>query len=120
LKRGISIGALLLAVVFAQGCATKHYGREDSLTASEKETLTCREIDVKSAETRAVIDRINKESEFSGLDVLAILIDFGVGNYLEKSSALGSAERRLEELRELGAAKRCGASAACLCGLRTR
>jgi hypothetical protein len=109
LKRGIPIAALLLAI-FAQGCATKHYGREDSLTAAEKETLTCGEIELKRAEARAFIDRINKESEFSGLDVLAILIDFGVGNYLEKSSALGSAERRLEELRELGDAKKCSAA----------
>ena len=107
MKRGISIGALLLAVIFAQGCATRQYGREDPLTASEKETLTCREIAVKSAQARAFIDRVNKESELGGLDVLAILIDFGVGNYLEKSAALGSAERRLEELRELGDARKC-------------
>ena len=110
MTRGIWIGALLLAVVFAPGCATKQYAREDPLAASEKETLTCKEIAVKSAEARAFIDRINKESEFSGLDVLAILIDFGVGNYLEKSAALGSAERRLEELRELADAKKCSAA----------
>ena len=110
MRRGISIGALVLAAVLAQGCATKQYRREDPLTPAEKETLTCREIDAKSAETRASIDRINKESEFSGLDVLAILIDFGVGNYLEKTSALGSAERRLEELRELGDARKCSAA----------
>jgi len=111
LKRGISIGALLLAAVFAQGCATKHYGRQDALTPSEKDQLTCRDIDLQSAAARDFIDRVNKESEFSGLDALAILIDFGIGNQIERSAALESATKRLEELRELGNAKKCGAAA---------
>ena len=112
MKRGTSIAALLLAVVFAQGCATKHYGRQDALTSYEKDTLTCRDVDLQSAETRGFIDRVNKESEFSGLDALAILIDFGIGNQIERSAALESAKKRLEDLRELGDAKKCGAPAA--------
>jgi hypothetical protein len=106
LKRGISIGALLLAVVFAQGCATKHYGRQDELMPDDKEKLTCSDIDLQAAEARAFIARVNKESEFSGLDVVAILIDFGIGNQIERSAALES----LEDLRQLGAAKKCAAS----------
>jgi hypothetical protein len=41
--------------------------------------------------------------------VLAILGDFGIGNSLEKSTALESATRRIEQLRELRDAKKCGA-----------
>jgi hypothetical protein len=41
--------------------------------------------------------------------VLAILGDFGIGNSLEKSAALESATRRIEQLRELRDAKKCGA-----------
>ena len=112
MKRGISIGALLLAAVFAQGCATKHYGRQDALTPYEKDTLTCRDIDLRTAEAREFIGRVEKESEFSGLDALAILIDFGIGNQIERSAALESAQKRLDDLRKLGDAKKCGVPAA--------
>jgi len=103
------MGALLLAVAFAQGCATKHYGRQDALTPYEKDTLTCRDIELRTAEAARFIDRVEKESEFSGLDALAILIDFGVGNQIERSAALESAEKRLDDLRKLGDARKCGA-----------
>ena len=100
--------ATVLASLFAfQGCATKTYGRQGTLTGYEKDTMTCREIDLELAKTRGFVDHVNKESEFSGRDVLAILGDFGIGNNLEKSAALESANKRIEQLRDLRAVKKC-------------
>ncbi|MEJ1959687.1 MAG: hypothetical protein WDM70_09950 [Nitrosomonadales bacterium] len=58
--------------------------------------MNCREIDLETAKVNGFIDQVNKESEFSGRDVLAILGDFGIGNNLEKSTALESANKRIE------------------------
>ena len=101
-----------LVILSIQGCATKIYGRQGTLTSYEKETLTCREIGLEAAKVRGFIDYINKESEFSGRDVLAILGDLGIGNNLEKSAALESANKRLEQLRDLSDAKKCSATPA--------
>lgn len=99
--------ATILASLIATGCATKTYGRQGSLTSYEKETMTCREMDLELARTQGFIDHVNRESEFSGRDVLAILGDFGIGNNLEKSAALESANKRTEQLREIRSAKKC-------------
>lgn len=104
--------AAVLAISALQGCATKTYGRQGALTSYEKDTLTCREIELDTAKVQGFIDHVNKESEFSGRDVLAILGDFGIGNNLEKSAALESANTRLEQLRELRNAKKCDATPA--------
>ena len=101
---------LALAVPLA-GCATKTYGRQGALTDYERDTLTCRDVDIETAKARGWIDTVNKESEFSGRDVLAILGDFGIGNSLEKSSAIESANKRLEGLRDLRSSKKCEAVA---------
>jgi hypothetical protein len=102
----------IVAVCWLSGCATKTYGRQGAVTPFEQDVMTCREIDLEMAKVRGFEDRVNQESEFSGRDVLAILGDFGIGNALEKSAALESARRRLDELRTLHAAKQCGASPA--------
>ncbi len=99
--------AAILVFVALQGCATKHYGRQGQLTAYEKETMSCREIDLEMAKVRGFIDHVNKESEFSGKDVLAILGDFGIGNSMEKSAAIESANNRLDLLRDLKSTKKC-------------
>lgn len=72
--------------------------------------MTCREIDLDLARTRGFIDHVNKESEFSGKDVLAILGDFGIGNNMEKSAALASANVRIEGLEAQRRAKQCAAN----------
>ena len=100
----------VLVFVALQGCATKHYGRQGQLTAYEEETMSCREIDLEMAKVRGFIDHVNKESEFSGKDVLAILGDFGIGNSLEKSAALESANNRLDSLRNLKSIKKCSST----------
>jgi hypothetical protein len=106
--KGIGITlTLVAAVIFHQGCATKTYGRVGSLTDYEKDGLSCREIELETARTQGFIEHVNKESEFSGRDVLAILGDFGIGNAMERSAALESANNRITQLRELRTAKKC-------------
>ena len=89
------------------GCATKSYGRQGALTDYEQSTLTCREIDLELAKVQGWIEHVNKESAFSGRDVLAVLGDFGIGNSLERKSAIGSANVRTEQLRALRVKKNC-------------
>ncbi len=108
LKKLILVSTLTVAgLLVLQGCATKHYGRQGVLSHYEKDTMTCREIDLEIAQMRGFIDHVNKESEFSGKDVLAILGDFGIGNAMEKSSAIESANNRINDLRELKDGKKC-------------
>ncbi len=101
---------LIFALIIFQGCATKHYGRQGELTAYEIDTMSCREINLEMAKVRGFIDHVNKESEFSGKDVLAILGDFGIGNSMEKSAAIESANNRLDALRALKIKKHCNDS----------
>lgn len=107
-------GASMVAgvLVAISGCATKTYGRQGALTGYEKESMTCREIDLETAKTRGFVEHVNKESEFSGKDVLAFLGDFGIGNNMERSSAIESANNRVTQLQELRAIKKCGTSPA--------
>lgn len=102
---------LVLGLATLQGCATKTYGRQGDVTAFEKNSLTCREIDIEIAKTTGFVTTVNKESEFSGRDVLAILGDFGIGNALERSAAIESANSRLDKLNTLRKDKGCGLEA---------
>lgn len=110
MSRTFILTASIIATMSMQGCATKTYGRQGSLTAYEKDSMTCREIDLDLARTRGFIDHVNKESEFSGKDVLAILGDFGIGNNMEKSAAIESANKRIESLSALRTSKQCSAN----------
>lgn len=112
MKRTVILATFILALVSIQGCATKTYGRQGTLTSFEKDSMTCREIDLEMAKVRGFIDHVNKESEFSGRDVLAILGDFGIGNNMEKSAALESANKRTEQLRDQRDAKKCNVNPA--------
>ena len=112
MKHTVILAASILVLVTIQGCATKTYGRQGTLTSYEKDSMTCREIDLEMAKVRVFVDHVNKESEFSGRDVLAILGDFGIGNNMEKSAALESANKRIEQLRDQRDAKKCNANPA--------
>jgi hypothetical protein len=107
LAKSFFLTALIAGVGVFQGCATKTYGRQGLVTDYEKSTLSCREIDLEIARTHGFIAQVNKESEFSGRDVLAILGDFGIGNSLERGAAIESANRRIDQLGQLRANGRC-------------
>jgi hypothetical protein len=110
MNRVIVIAGLVVVLTSIQGCATKTYGRQGSLSTFEKDTMTCREIDLDLARTRGFVEHVNKESEFSGKDVLAFLGDFGIGNNMEKSAALESASTRITNLAEMRKTKQCAPS----------
>ncbi|OCG63186.1 hypothetical protein [Gilliamella sp. Fer4-1] len=90
------------------GCATKNYGRQGELTKYEKDTMTCREIALEQAKIEGFKEHVEKESQFDGRSVLSFLGDFGVGNVIEKGEALKSANRRLEQLKDVEKQKECG------------
>lgn len=71
--------------------------------------MSCREIELELAKTQGFIDHVNKESAFSGKDVLAFLGDFGIGNSLEKTAALESADARMKQLRTIQDRSKCPA-----------
>jgi len=106
----LSFVMTVLLLTLIQGCATKTYGRQGALTNHEKDTMTCREIDLDLAKTRGFVDHVNKESQFSGRDVLAIMGDFGIGNAMEKSAAMESANKRIEQLQDLRNTRKCNAN----------
>jgi hypothetical protein len=101
----LSSTALLLLAV--SGCATKMYGKQSALTNFEKNTLTCRELDIETAKVNGFIAYVNQESKFSFRDAAAIVGDLYIGNYMEKKSALESANARLAELQAQSSAKSC-------------
>lgn len=103
---------ILASVLLAAGCATKNYGRQGEITKFEEETLSCREIAIESAKVQGFINHVNKESEFDGRDVLAILGDFGIGNAMERDAAMKSANTRLDRLHALRRTKNCSDHAA--------
>ena len=104
----IVAGMTMLALA---GCATKHYGRMGDMTSAERTQLDCREIGLELAKVDGFIHRVEKESEFNLRSVGSFLVDFGLGNVLEKSSALKSAGERRQALEELSLAKGCGVAA---------
>ncbi|MDH1700301.1 hypothetical protein [Comamonas terrigena] len=106
---------VLLAVAMMAalaGCATKNYGRQGELTEYEKKTLSCREIELETAKVHGYLDHVEKESQFDGRSVLSFLGDFGIGNTMEKSSAIDAAQRRLSQLQLARTNKNCGAEVA--------
>jgi len=103
--------AVVIALLALQGCATKIYGRSGVLTDYEKTEMSCREIDLETARTHGFIEQVNQESKFSVRDVFAILGDLGIGNYMEKTAALESAQNRIAQLRAQGTAKGCNSVA---------
>lgn len=108
----IALVATVLVLTTIQGCATKIYGRQGTVTEYEKNSMTCREMDLEIAKTRGFIDHVNKEAAFSGRDVLAFLADFGIGNNLERTAALESANNRIKQLEEQRQVKACAVASA--------
>lgn len=101
------IAALALIV---SGCATKNYGRQGDVTDFERRSLTCREIDIETAKVHGFLKHVDTESEFDGRSVLSFLGDFGVGNVMEKSSAMESATKRLAQLQQARSERNCNAA----------
>ncbi|XKM14262.1 hypothetical protein RCS94_03595 [Orbaceae bacterium ac157xtp] len=97
----------IVTTVILSGCATKNYGRQGELTQYEKDNMTCREIALEEAKVHGYLEHVEKESRFDGRSILSFLGDFGIGNSMEKSAAIKSANTRLAQLNTLRSAKKC-------------
>ncbi|MDR5772106.1 MULTISPECIES: hypothetical protein [unclassified Caballeronia] len=107
MKRNLLLSAVLGASVTLTGCATKQFAQAGDVTDFERTTLSCREIDVEMAKTQGIQHTINKQAEFSGLDVLAFLGDWGIGNAIAEHKAQVGAAQRMSDLNTMRAAKNC-------------
>lgn len=102
-----NVGLTLAAASLLCSCATKNYGRQGTLTDFERQTMNCREIEIEQAKMQGFISRVDKESQFDSRSVLSFLGDFGIGNLMEKDSALKSANERTAQLRIAATQKGC-------------
>lgn len=101
---------VLLAALALAGCSTKNYGRQGAVSDFERQTMTCREIDLDTAKVHGYLAQIEKESEFDVRSVFSFLGDFGIGNTLEKNAAIKAANARLSQLHALRHSQSCGTS----------
>lgn len=107
-KTTIQIISAVLMVGIVSGCATQRYGREKSLSSFEKAEFTCRDIKKEIASTEAFLSDVRMaRADTNGAHVLGFMGDFGIGNAMEGDAAELSGEKRLRELRDLQAMKRC-------------
>jgi len=111
MKTILMLGALTAACTVLNGCVTKPLGREESLTQTERSIMTCRDIDIGIARTQAFTQRIVNDPT-DARDVSGFLLDWGIGNHMEKTDALKSATNRQEQLEHLRAQKNCPLSTA--------
>ncbi|HWI13812.1 MAG TPA: hypothetical protein VNT02_06135 [Burkholderiales bacterium] len=104
-----TMSLLLMSFIMLSGCATKNYGHLEPI-AAETVAADCAALDAQLAETGKFRAQVQQASEFSGADVLAFLIDFGIGNAIQKSAALRSADEREQTVREQQAKLGCPAA----------
>jgi hypothetical protein len=93
------MSVLLLSFAALAGCATKDYGQLPPLQAAAA-PADCAQVTEQLVRTQHFREHVEQQSKFSGADVLAFLLDFGIGNAIAKDTALKSAELRAEELRK--------------------
>lgn len=103
--------ASLLLFLLAQGCATKDYGRQSSLTDYEKEAMSCRDIDQEMNRVVAFVKRVHSGGDKHGIEFVAEIENRWLGNSLERSAAVESANSRMVQLWALRDAKNCNAPA---------
>lgn len=92
-RTGIALFAAL-ALALAGGCATKNYGRIEAGAADG----SCADVAAGLADVTQFRAEVARRSAFGPEDVLALLIDFGIGNLIAKQAALKSADARAAEL----------------------
>ncbi|ESQ93546.1 hypothetical protein ABAC460_00320 [Asticcacaulis sp. AC460] len=97
----------LIAAVSVSGCATKRYGRMQSLVPAEAEALDCKQIGIEIAKVEGFELQVAQGSEIDWKSVAGFLGDYGIGNTIEKNSALKSAAERKAQLRDLQTKKNC-------------
>ncbi len=77
------------------------------VTGYESQEYTCKDVKIELSKIDAFELQVAKESEFSAMSVASFLGDFGIGNTMEKNSALKTAKQRRVELNDIAAKKDC-------------
>jgi hypothetical protein len=105
MNRAVVLFALTLAL---SACATQRYGRVTELSATEKQEFNCKDLRIEIAKSEEFLTSIRMQRrETSGAHVLGALGDFGIGNVMEGDAAELSGEKRLKQLKDLSAEKKC-------------
>lgn len=98
--------ALPLSMVVISGCATKNFGTQAPLTDFERQTLTCREIQLEQAKVQGFRAKI--EGQSVRLDARDFVPwNFGIGNHIAYSEAVDSADQRAQQLEAVAIEKGC-------------
>lgn len=109
MKKVISTTLLLAIIsVLFTACSTKRYGRLENVTQKEAKYLSCQALEVEVEKVQNFIQKVNTQnSKWSKEDILAFLGDLGIGNRMEVSEALESAQNRLNDLKTIQGQKAC-------------
>lgn len=98
----------IIATCCLTACTTQRYGRVVPVSGVEKQVMQCRDIALEMAKTDEFLHSVRMQrTDTSGAHVLGFLGDFGIGNVMEGDAAELSGEKRLKELRDLNAERRC-------------
>ena len=107
-KHGVSALLLIVAAtLIAGGCATKRYGRMQTVSGVEERGYTCEDIEIELAKVAEFRKQIAEGSEVNIASIGGFLGDFGIGNAMEKNAAEKTAAMRETELLALKANKGC-------------
>jgi len=81
------------------------------LSDTERQTLTCREIQIETAKADAFLDDVRQTRHHTNAaHVLGALGDFGIGNKMEGNAAELSGVTRRKALSDLSVSKNCQSS----------
>ena len=107
MKSTLQLAVVITCAIAVSGCATKRYGRLQNLTDAEKSVYECKDINLELAKIAEFRRSMADEAKTDARSVGAFLVDFGIGNKLEKDDAERSVNAREADLLSLKATKNC-------------
>jgi len=105
MPRAAALMLALCIVVTLDGCTTRRYGRQLPLSEESKRIMGCQDIDNEIERVRKYKEEVDKDAP----DPEALMMDFGIGNVVEKKAAFDAADRRIAQLEDLKKEKNCPA-----------
>ena len=100
--------ACIALILLLSACATQRYGRQTSISETEKQVYSCKDIKIEAAKTEEFLNSVKMQRHnTNGAHVLGFLGDFGIGNAMEGDAAELSGEKRLQELKQLQTQRNC-------------
>ena len=102
-----TLAMVICMTLLSTGCATKRYGRMQPVTGYETKAYSCEDIKVELSKIDAFELQVAEGAEFSALSIASFLGDFGIGNTIEKNSALKTAKERRVQLNGSAATQKC-------------